>query len=109
MKIRHPNCVFIVVSNDPGWTRNALADPTRNNLLFAPDNLSPETSMVLLTLMDQLILSVGTFSWWSGYLSSATEIVYFNGSPDPLSFYDVTFRAEDFYLPHWVGLNGNDN
>ncbi|OWA49928.1 putative Galactoside [Hypsibius exemplaris] len=104
MSNRHPHCVFIVVSNDMPWAKNSLKS-AQHTVMFAPDKLSPEVSLTMLTMMDHLIISVGTFSWWSAYLSNATDVVYFNGTPEPLSFYDVAFRAEDYYLPHWVGLS----
>ena len=108
MTTRHPECTFIVVSNNIPWAKQALLSAATNesSIIFAPESLSPEVSLVLLTRMDGLILSVGTFSWWSAYLSrTATDVVYFSGAPEPLTFYDVIFRAEDYYLPHWIGLN----
>jgi galactoside 2-L-fucosyltransferase 1/2 len=102
MNSRHPGAIFVVVSNDLPWAKRSLLG---GSIIFAPDHLTPETSMALLIMMDHLILSVGTFSWWSAYLSHAVDVVYFNGTPEPLSFYDVTFRAEDYYLPHWIGLS----
>lgn len=101
MDSRHKNIVYVVASNDLSWAKSAVQGV---NVAYIEDS-RPEISLAVMSLMNHLIISVGTFSWWIAYLSSAQDVVYYNKTPQAGSFYDVTFRAEDYWLPHWVGLS----
>ena len=90
-------------------------------------NIGRATQLALLALMDHKVISVGTFSWWAGFLrhrySEWTEaekadysqtkqsepdenlIIYYSKPFLPNSGLSRDFSMEDSYLPHWIGID----
>ena len=59
---------------------------------------------------DHGILSIGTYSWWGGYLSGGEkggEVVYYPRSlnPEHWMFDETRFNASDFYPPWWTAID----
>lgn len=65
--------VFLVVSND-------IAYCMQGTIVFV-EHHSAEVDLATISLMDLVILTVGTFGWWGAYLSDAKGIYYFKDFP----------------------------
>lgn len=98
VQITHAPVVFFVLSNDMGYCKKLFVE---SNFFFV-ENTSPQVDMAVVSLMDYVILSVGTFGWWSAYLSDAKEIYYFKDWPMNGSGLHGVFDHDDFFLPSWI-------
>ncbi|OQV13298.1 putative Galactoside 2-alpha-L-fucosyltransferase 1 [Hypsibius exemplaris] len=90
--------VFLVLSNDPVYCKRVLGK--RKNVLFIDGNPA-EVDMAILSLMDHLILTVGTFGWWGAFLSDAQDVYYYKNWPTYGSTLDKEYRRKDYFLPNW--------
>ena len=101
---RYKKVVFIVASDDPTWCR---ANLNRTNVIFSNNNFAMD--FALLTLCDDVIISLGTFSFWVGWLCKGTT-VYYGKHPRPNS--EMAEKCEDFkWIPppksefnHWIPI-----
>ncbi|XP_060587992.1 uncharacterized protein LOC132743491 [Ruditapes philippinarum] len=59
--------------------------------------------LAAMSLCDHMIISVGTFGWWGGWLAGGS-VIYFNGYPKPGSEISKYFVKDDFYPPFWIGI-----
>ena len=92
---------FIVCGNDPEWNEKFLF-PLHENVIISKGN-SREVDLAILISCDHVIMSVGTFGWWGGYLSGGT-VIYYSNFTRPGSNMDKDFTEEDFYPPDWIGM-----
>lgn len=102
LTVTHQPALFIVVSNDLVYCRRILSN--RTNVVFLADN-PPQVDMAVLSLMDHLILTVGTFGWWGAYLSDAQDVFYYRGWPRAASVMDQEYNRRDYFLNSWKGSN----
>jgi len=98
--------LFVVCTDDDEWARQNVRSSTSHPVVFASSPLSKaEVDLAVLASCDHVITTVGTFSWWAGYLHRPDGItVYYAGFPKPDSEIGKDFRAEDFFPPGWIGL-----
>ncbi|GAB1598915.1 galactoside 2-alpha-L-fucosyltransferase 2-like [Argonauta hians] len=98
---RYKNVIFVVCSNDIAWCENNISD---NNTYFIKGN-SPGEDMAILSYCDHLISSVGSYSWWSGFLSKGNVTYYFppakNNSPLRTQY---SKDYMDYFLPKWIRI-----
>ncbi|XP_061182543.1 galactoside alpha-(1,2)-fucosyltransferase 2-like [Saccostrea echinata] len=102
-KKRYRHVVFVVGSNDIGWSKRALA--TEKNVYYSTGNSAAE-DMALLSLANHTIVSVGTFGWWIGWMARGTTIFYKNIFR-PGSEFAKEFRnnsIDDFIYPGWIPM-----
>ena len=90
--------LVLVVSNDMPYCQRLLAG--RENIQFMEGN-SPAVDMALLSLMDHLVLTVGTFGWWGGYLSDAGDIYYYRNWPRKGTRLDAEYSNDDYFPANW--------
>jgi len=76
------------------------------------DGTDVYTDLKIMTSMDALVLSAGSLSWWSGYLSQVADadklviVPHLLYQPShPLS---DGFNVDDYYPPNWELLDGAD-
>ncbi|XP_055352743.1 galactoside alpha-(1,2)-fucosyltransferase 2-like isoform X2 [Paramacrobiotus metropolitanus] len=98
---RYPYAVFFVISNDLDYCRRLFREP---NFIFVDGNAA-EVDMAIMTFMDVMVMSVGSYSWWSSYLSDAQEVFYFKDWPRNGSDFAEGVAAEDYFFPAWHGDN----
>lgn len=89
-KAKYIDIQFIVVSDDYTWCQKHLSH--MKDISIMPPGRDRAHDMAAITLCDHVILSVGSFSFWIGYLSKG-EVVYFNGS-----------ASDHYIMPHWTPL-----
>ncbi|KAK6020610.1 hypothetical protein OSTOST_13733, partial [Ostertagia ostertagi] len=66
------NVIFVVCSDNPTWAKKHLPAYDKG-MIFACPGVHREVDMAILLHCDALVLSTGTFSWWSGFLNTKSE------------------------------------
>jgi len=103
---RYPRIQFIVASNDVAWCRNNIDsssfDPERVNVTFCVRHSTGE-DLAVLASCDHSIMTTGTYSWWSSWLTNGTT-VYYSNFPRRGSWLWGMSRVADFYPPTWIGM-----
>ncbi|XP_055355406.1 galactoside alpha-(1,2)-fucosyltransferase 1-like [Paramacrobiotus metropolitanus] len=98
---KQKNVVFFVISNDQEYCHKLFR---KENFVFVEGHTA-EVDMALMTFMDVVVLSVGSYGWWAAFLSDATDVYYFKDWPRNGSDFAKGVSAEDYFLPAWHGDN----
>lgn len=96
---KYRDVIFIVVTTDRQWCQKLLE---MKDFVLADDAPTQE-HLSLLTQCDHVIVSIGTFGWWGGYLGGG-DVVYYNNCIYPNMTAKKGFTAMDHFLPQWVGI-----
>lgn len=91
--------IFIVVSNDGAYCKDIFR---QKNIAFVKEG-SAEVDMAIISLLDVIVLSVGTYGWWGAYLSDAKDVFYYKDWPRNGSAMQKVINHDDFFLPDWQG------
>ena len=94
--------IFIVCGNDPHWNSKYIKALHTNVIISRHNNACVD--LAILSACDHVIMSVGTFSWWAGYLSCG-EVVYYENYFRSGSRLDSLLNKSDFFLRHWIGMH----
>ena len=101
---RYHNVHFLVASQDGDWCRKYISRD-RSDVTIMEGN-SAAVDLAALTLTDHMIVSIGTFGWWAGFLNPGEKTYMKNfiieGTDFRNAFDDV--YAKDYIHPDWVGL-----
>ncbi|KAK3095100.1 hypothetical protein FSP39_010342 [Pinctada imbricata] len=103
MRKVYGKCLFLVCSNDMKWSKNVLH--TYSDVHFVQGNTAI-ADMALLTLTNHTIMTVGTFGWWIGFLTSGTTI-YYKYPFRPGSDFGKQFPGQstvDHFYPGWIPM-----
>lgn len=118
---RYPRVLFLVCSDSIAWAEqlfgNLAKTPIYSNAVFdfvKGNQMQSERDLVLLSLANHTISSVGTFSFWAamlrqyrdGHADNATTFYY--AKPfQPGSFIAKTYRekTDDFYPLEWIAVH----
>lgn len=95
----YKHILFVVCSDDIGWCNANLQN---ENTYFVTGN-SPEVDMAVLSSCNHTITSVGSFSWWSAWLSSGIVTYYFPPARPGSGLrraYSKDFN--DYFPPYWI-------
>uniref|UniRef100_X2B3C4 L-Fucosyltransferase n=1 Tax=Capitella teleta TaxID=283909 RepID=X2B3C4_CAPTE len=82
MEKQFQNIMFIVSSDDIEWSERNINAVKRN--IYFSRNHSDVFDLALLTSCDHVIMTVGTFGWWAGFLAGG-QVVYYSDFPAPQS------------------------
>ena len=98
---KYKNVLFIVCSNDIIWSRNVL-DSENYNIQYsnAKDSF---VDLAILASCHHSIITVGSFSWWSGYLTGG-DVVYYKNFPRPNTSLAQEYVKTDYYPPSWIPM-----
>lgn len=106
MKTKYSNIIFYVVSDDISWCEKNFVFDTPTNVIFLKG--SKEDDFITLTQCHHIILSVGTFGWWSAFLGSHQRggdvIYYHNEFAQNHVINKGKVIPEDYYLQNWISL-----
>ena len=92
---------FIVCSDDLPWCKENLGQ--QKNVSFS-DSKSPVTDFAILSLCNHTVSTVGTFSWWVGWMAGGVTTYYTRfGNTSTYIFKDVKFA--DHFLPNWIPMS----
>ena len=102
-KFRMKTIVFVVCSDDLRWAK-ANFPPNSHHVIFCPGD-KDHVDLAILSLCNHSIITTGTFSWWSGWLTGG-HVVYYKGYPRDNSRLQRSFSSHrrDYYPPGWIGL-----
>ena len=84
---------FVVCGDDVQWCRKNI----RSSDVTFSEFKDPVLDMAILSMCDHAIITVGTFSWWAGFLSGGT-VVYLNDYPRHGSHLE-RFAPKEIYYP----------
>ena len=62
-----------------------------------------QVHLAVLGKCNHVIMSVGTFGFWAGYLSGG-DVIYYTPPYKKGSPLDIQFSGDDFFLPKWIGI-----
>lgn len=95
-----PNAIFVVACETTEWCKSNLLQNASTTYL---ETHSAAVDLSILSQLDHIIISTGTYSWWAGYLNPGMT-VYFKDFIVPGTFIGKQFNedAKDYLLPQWI-------
>ncbi|XP_050404417.2 galactoside alpha-(1,2)-fucosyltransferase 2-like [Patella vulgata] len=102
METQYSNITYFVCSNDLAWTNDVFKGQT--DAIIVP--IGPaHVDLALLSLMDHMIMTVGTYGFWASWFVNGTTI-YLREFAKPGSVYSKLFDKDHFdTIPaSWIGL-----
>ncbi|XP_030053705.1 galactoside 2-alpha-L-fucosyltransferase 2-like [Microcaecilia unicolor] len=96
--------IFVVTSNGIQWCKENI-DASRGDVYFSGDGVesSPGKDFALLAHCNHIIMTVGTFGYWAGYLAGG-ETIYLTNFTLPESEFLKLFHYDAAFLPEWKGI-----
>lgn len=98
-KSKYVNVQFIVCSDDIIWAKENLIG---ENILFSVGN-TEAVDLAILCSCHHIILSVGSFGWWAGWIVNGTTI-YYGKWPRPFSMLEYHVNKQDYFPAHWIPM-----
>lgn len=94
--------IFILCSNDLAWSKANI--PKTHTVEFISGNTA-EVDLALMASCDHMISSVGSFSWWAGWLNNGT-VTYYKWPAREGSNLRAVYSSDymDYFYPNWIGL-----
>ena len=89
----YPRVQFIVTSNSITWCKENIVG---ENVIYS-NSLDYVMDFAILTMVDHVIISVGTFSWWVGWLCTGTTL--YNGEQSVPGSIIALKQANDSWIP----------
>lgn len=101
---KHGRTQFIVASMDRIWTTKFIYfnDTALANITFSFGRKAAQ-DMAILSMCDHVIVSTGTFGWWSGWLAGGMTI-YYADYPRRNSTFSKMLKREDYYPTNWIPM-----
>jgi len=105
---RYPSVGFVVICEDPTW---CAVQPqfVGSNVYMSSEPQHFAVDMAILSACDHIIISVGTFGWWSAFLGPDSRpsgiVIYYQNEFVVDHFGNVgNVHVADYYPPEWVPL-----
>ncbi|CAG5116812.1 unnamed protein product [Candidula unifasciata] len=90
---------FLVASDDLPWCEENLSG---NDIFIIPE-ASPAVHMATLSSCDHVIISGGSYGWWSGWLANG-YVIYFTRYMRSGTPFGDWYVKEQYYPRMWIGL-----
>lgn len=100
-KNKYNKVQFIVATNDRKWAKENFED---NDTMIISHSKNAAEDLAILGSCDGVIMSLGTFSWWGGWLCGGDVIYYKNEFVMSHEINKGNVRKSDYYLPNWIGM-----
>ncbi|KAL8598413.1 hypothetical protein ACOMHN_032690 [Nucella lapillus] len=102
-RFTYRDVIFVVIASDTAWFRKEVTNAS--DVVVMTRSASPAVDMEVLSRMDHVIISVGTFGWWLAYRNTGT-VIYYKDFYVSASRYGVQMSANDtdFVYPGWIPL-----
>ncbi|GFS12858.1 galactoside 2-alpha-L-fucosyltransferase [Elysia marginata] len=104
MRSRHGDVVFLVATDDPSWCKENILQG--DDVILLP-HATADVHLCALAACRHVVMSVGTFGWWAGWLGGG-DVIYYTKPHAPGSPKDKGFSKDDFFPLHWIGI-GDDS
>ena len=102
MRNRFGNVTFLVSTADEKWFRQSVTSASDVILLKRQDAV---TDMALLTSLDHVIISVGTYSWWVGFLNRGVTVYWKDFiAPGTLIGNGFSLDGDTYIRPNWIPM-----
>ncbi|CAB3408189.1 unnamed protein product [Caenorhabditis bovis] len=100
----YESVAFIICTDDIYWVRRYLRPDKNSKYYYCPG--PREVDMAILASCDTIIMSTGTFSWWSAYLNinASPNVYYYKHWPREGSAMERMLNKSEYFLPNWVAL-----
>ena len=92
---------FVIATNDKEWVKDNF---DLENTEILTHTKTPAMDMAILSLCDGMIMSIGTFSYWAGYLCEGDVIYYKNEFDMSHPVNKGKVKKEDYYPPYWIEM-----
>ena len=92
---------FVVCSNGIPWCKKNLGK--QKNVSFS-ESRSPYVDFAILSLCNHTLATVGTYSWWAGWMAGGVT-TYYTRFADPSTHLFRNLKFEDFFLPKWIPMS----
>jgi galactoside 2-L-fucosyltransferase 1/2 len=100
-KKKYRRVKFIVATNDREWAHEHFAD---KDTQIISHSKSAAEDLAILGACDGVIMSLGTFGWWGGWLCGGPVVYYKNEINMKHHINKGKVKKSDYYLPTWVAL-----
>lgn len=97
----HKHVLFVVCSDDMDYAKN-VTNYRNINVEFV--HLDPIDDLAILAHTDHVIMTVGTFGWWAGFLSRGT-VIYYKYPIREGTIARSEYNYDEFFPHDWVGLS----
>ena len=102
-KRKYPSVAFIIVTDDRNYCKKVYGN--RTDIFFTPTSFDAPTDLAILTECDHVIMTVGTFGWWGGFLLHDPRGEVLTDAKPDLSPVDANCKGEDYFPPWFSFLN----
>ncbi|KAK6167450.1 hypothetical protein SNE40_021476 [Patella caerulea] len=102
MQKKYSNITYVVCSNDLAWTNKVFKN--QHDVITVP--MGPaHVDLALLSLMDHMIMTVGTYGFWASWMANGT-VTYYKDFTSPGSEFSKGFDKGylDTFPESWIGL-----
>uniref|UniRef100_A0AAF5PW27 L-Fucosyltransferase n=2 Tax=Wuchereria bancrofti TaxID=6293 RepID=A0AAF5PW27_WUCBA len=99
---RFENLIFIISSDNEYWVKTNI-NHTHKGEIYIVSSGYREIDMATLVRCNHTIMSTGTFSWWTAYLTNGTT-VYYNNWPKPNSVLERMIKKDEYFLNNWIPI-----
>lgn len=106
------NVQFIVASDNTFWCKKQKF-LQKKDIYILPNSNSPALDMTILSLCDHIILSMGSFGWWSAFLGPGSRngtVLYYNRGINMDHAVNKNKIVEmDYYPSSWISFGIDKN
>ncbi|VDK82356.1 unnamed protein product [Litomosoides sigmodontis] len=94
--------IFVICSDNEHWVRTNIKNTSKGEIYVVSSGYR-EVDMATLIRCNHTIMSTGTFSWWTAYLTNGTAIYYSNW-PRVGSVLERTMKKNEYFLNSWIAM-----
>ncbi|CAF1215155.1 unnamed protein product [Didymodactylos carnosus] len=99
----YQNVYFIIASDDKTWCTETFGKQQNNNVLITPNHFTPSEDLAVLTSCNHTIVTVGTFGWWTAFLTNG-EVLCDKNYPRNGTWLSGLCPGQEYYPPWYKSL-----
>ena len=98
----HSHVQFVIASDDISWCRQHLSITKPGVAVHFLSGNSPPVDMAVLSSCDHVIISLGTFGWWAGWLCQGQTVYNKNLAPRNTHHWHMTHKGH--FPESWIPI-----